>query len=471
MNGRHHHSKNAATPPKNSVRGASSISLSPSTPTVAARTNIKSKTHSQTKEQWKEKLRKGCLERAKLARRERLRKSRSLIPSSGGSDYDSGPGGGGIVDAPEPLQWEGGANNGINDTNDSINGYSSSSNNGRKLKRTLEQNTNDYDDIITDAVGGLVDTIVDRTPSEQNNNTTFQTFSTTSTRTFREESGNSEENVVSTARSLVEQEYQRALKGIRHCKQVCPLSEGEGVPWKKRGMQRYGCEGLQPYHGGGEEEEPLGENVEFMDTMEGMAERGEESKLNGMEEEYKMSHDEFVNLLNDVAEELQREDELLEEEIWEMERAEAMERERLMDQIDDYEYWEELQQQHHEEQVQQHSQNSQQQQQQQYSQQPSHASNQSSTPCCVPCPICTTSSLIETSPHNGISCANCDFHIENMAHEGLTLEHLQHQLCAVYEEHSRVCTRGVLQFRQEKRAGMSMLMASCDVCHADVVVL
>ena len=57
--------------------------------------------------------------------------------------------------------------------------------------------------------------------------------------------------------------------------------------------------------------------------------------------EYKISKKEFEELLNDVTEELQREDELLEEEIWELERAEAMERERLIHQIDDFESWEE----------------------------------------------------------------------------------------------------------------------------------
>jgi len=152
---------------------------------------------------------------------------------------------------------------------------------------------------------------------------------------------------------------------------------------------------------------------------------------------------------------------LLEEEIWEMERAEAMERERLMHQIDDFDSWEEEFQQQH----QQHSPNT-------YI---SPLANLNSP--LVTCPICNSSSLMET-PYDGIKCTNaaaavpnsCTFQLD-IAHEGLTLNHLQNQLREVYEEHSRVCTRGILEFRVEKRVGMSMLMAKCDVCSSDVVVL
>lgn len=155
-------------------------------------------------------------------------------------------------------------------------------------------------------------------------------------------------------------------------------------------------------------------------------------------------------------------DELLEEEMWELERAEAMERERLTHQIDDYECWEELYQQQN------------QQQNLQPSTYISPLSNMNSTPL-VTCPICNSSSLMET-PHDGIKCTNadnnhCTFQLD-VAHEGLTLNHLQNQLEAIYEEHSEVCSRGVLQFRVEERlGGMSMLMANCDVCSSDVVVL
>lgn len=153
-------------------------------------------------------------------------------------------------------------------------------------------------------------------------------------------------------------------------------------------------------------------------------------------------------------------DELLEEEIWELERAEAMERERLMHQIDEFEEWEEIQQ------------------QKQYQPATYISPLASSNSPLVTCPICNSSSLMET-PYDGIRCTNnatkgreseCTFQLE-IAHEGLTLNHLQNQLRTVYDEHNHVCTRGMLKFRVENRLGMSMLMAKCDVCSSDVVVL
>ncbi len=146
-----------------------------------------------------------------------------------------------------------------------------------------------------------------------------------------------------------------------------------------------------------------------------------------------------------------------------MERAEAMEREKLMHQIDDFEAWEEIEQQ----------------QKQQNSQPSTYISpltNVNSSPL-VTCPICNSASLMET-PHDGIQCTNalsdepsgCTFQLD-VAHEGLTLNHLQSQLSAIYEEHSQVCSGGILQFRVEERAGISMLMAKCDDCSSDVVVL
>jgi hypothetical protein len=154
-------------------------------------------------------------------------------------------------------------------------------------------------------------------------------------------------------------------------------------------------------------------------------------------------------------------DELIEEEICELERAEAMELENIMHQIDDFVSWEELQ----------HT-------QQQHSQPNTYISpfaNLNSP--LLTCPICNSSSLTET-PHEGIQCIratangpkNCSFQLD-IAHEGLTLNHLQIQLTTVYEDHSRICSRGVLKFRVEKRVGVSMLMAKCDVCSSDVVVM
>ena len=236
-------------------------------------------------------------------------------------------------------------------------------------------------------------------------------------------SGVSNRDTLDTAKMLVEHELQRALTGLRHCDQMA-----QGAPSCKKS-----------YHGSLEEKEAIDE------------------------EEYKISQEEFAALLADVTEELQREEELLEEEMWEMERAEALERERLLHQIDDYDDWEELQQQ-------------QQQQQQQQSMNNVYTSplltNLKSR---VNCPICHSASLMET-PFEGIQCTNattekqCTFSLD-IAHEGLTLNHLEDQLRTVYEEHSSVCTKGILQFRVDSRGGMTMLMASCDICQADVVVL
>ena len=156
---------------------------------------------------------------------------------------------------------------------------------------------------------------------------------------------------------------------------------------------------------------------------------------------------------------------MLEEELWELERAEAMERERLMHQIDDFEAWEELELQ---------------QQQQPNSQPSTYISPMSSMSSpVVTCPICHSASLMET-PHEGIRCSNnnaatttpnsCTFQL-NVSHEGLTLNNLQSQLQAIYEEHAQVCSRGVLKFRVENSMGISMLMAKCDACSSDVVVL
>jgi len=231
--------------------------------------------------------------------------------------------------------------------------------------------------------------------------------------------GVSDEGVLDTAKMLVEHELQRALTGLRHCEQM-----QQGAPSCKKS-----------YHGSFEDED------------------GDDE-----EEEYKISQGEFVALLAEVTEELQREEELLEEELWELERAEALERERLLHQIDDYDDWEELQQ-----------------------QQQQSANNVYTSPLLtnmksrVTCPICNSASLMET-PFEGIQCTNattgkqCTFSLD-VAHEGLTLNHLEDQLRTVYDEHSSVCTKGILQFRVDCRGGITVLMASCDACQADVVVL
>jgi len=372
------------------------------------RGNIKSNSHSQAQSQWKGKLRRGCLERAKLARKERLRKSRLKNCDNGG----------------EPSL--------VDSCNDTCNANAQT--NSRQWKRDRNESHPEWHDSELNDEG-----MVDHTPRDSSGNT-CQTLLNGNLQ--HRESANSDENVVDTARNLVEQELQRALTGLQHCNQVCPVDGG--IPWKKTN--------------GGER------GFRELDSMDSdLNELQGREETTQMEDEYKISQEEFANLLNDVTEELEREDELLEEEMWELERADAMERERLMHQVDDYESWEELEQQ---------------QQEQRHSQPNTYISPLANgTSPLVTCPICNSSSLMET-PHDGITCTNaaaavtnnCTFQLD-IAHEGLTLNHLQNQLRTIYEEHSVVCSRGVLQFRVEERVGMSMLMAKCDVCSSDVVVL
>lgn len=392
------------------------------------RDNIKSKSHSQTKAQWKDTLRRGCLERAKNARRERLRTSRRGLDGTNNSDNNGRSWGDGIVsDGSGSLECITTSSVACGRDN---NGNVDMIKRGRENSHPDEWNNNEFDD--NDVVN------VDHHTHVDNDNEFGHGVQQTSN---HGESMDSEENIVDAARSLVEQELQRALTGVQHWHQVCPVDGG--IPRKKM------------HHTGEEGEAGDVRDVEFMEGEE-LAElhEREEAKHN-MDGEYKISQEEFADLLNDVTEELQREDELLEEEMWEMERAEAMERERLLHQIDDFDSWEELHQQ--------------QQQQQQPSTYISPLANLNSP--LVTCPICNSCYLMET-PHDGIKCTNnnCTFQLD-IAHEGLTLNHLQNQLAAIYEDHSRICPSGILKFRMEKRAGVSMLMAKSDACSFDVVVL
>ena len=362
---------------------------------VIQRDNIKSKSHSQTKAQWKETIRKGCLERAKLARRERLRRSRTR---NNNSDIDiSSSNNGGLEGVPTHQS--------------SV----SSGRSGNSYNKQYKRGRDEWD--ISEVNNDLM---VDHTPTE---NRSYP----------RLESGDSTDCVVNTARLLVEQELQRVMNGIQHCHQICPLDGS--IPTKKKNYA----------------------NQKSLDSMN--SELSNETKLDehDHEHEYKMSKEEFDQLLNDVQTELQRENELLEEEVWELERAGAMERERLMHQVDEFEHWE------------------MQQQQQGQNMNPSTyispLANSNMTSALVTCPICNHSSLKE-NPYEGITCTNtlCSFLLD-IAHEGLTLNHLQEQLMRVYEEHSVVCSSGALSFRVQKRVGMTMLMAKCNACSSDVVVL
>ena len=312
----------------------------------------------------------------------------------------------------------------------------------KRSREMMAQYNNNSDTTTSSNNNDQYQLMVDHTPMDYSENHHHILLSSSSRQISH--GGVSDEGVIDTARMLVEHELQRALTGLQHCEQI-----QQGAPSCKKAYHGLG--------GGGGDNNYLGN--------EGITQDDDDD-----EEEYKITEQEFAALLAEVTEELQREEELLEEELWEMERADALERERLLHQIDDYDDWEELKQQEQE-----------QQQQQQQSWGNVYTSplltNMKSR---VTCPICNSASLMET-PFDGIQCTNatdatsndkkqCTFALD-IAHEGLTLNHLENQLRTVYEEHSAVCLKGVLSFRVDCRGGINMLMASCDDCQADVVVL
>ena len=367
---------------------------------------VKSKSARSNHAQWKEKLRTDCIARAQNARRQKIQQARRRRSS----DDNMSVGGGGAAAAAASSTIASLSNDVTN------NGEGAANKRGREIiHNTSKSNNSSSSNNNNNNNSDQYQRMVDHVPVDY--------FNDVQELRKINSGGVSEEGVLDTAKMLVEHELQRALTGLRHCEQM-----QQGAPSCKKS-----------YH----------ESLSEVDND------------NNEEEEYKISQEEFVSLLADVTEELQREEELLEEELWEMERAEALERERLLHQIDDYDDWEELQQQ------QQH--------------QPQQSANVYTSPLLtnlksrVTCPICNSASLMET-PFEGIRCTNtttekhCTFSLD-IAHEGLTLNHLQNQLRTVYEEHSGVCRKGILQFRVDCRGGITVLMASCDTCHADVVVL
>ena len=351
------------------------------------RVGIKSNTVAQSRNQWKDNLRKDLLARAKKARLLKLKRARL-----GSSD--------------------------MGDSSLQHNSFESSSEFGHgHAKRDREEEIIEdgfaFDEFnSSNGVGGLGGLIVDHTPSISQ-----------CVDLDRLSSGNSGDNVIGTARALVEQELQRAINGMNHARQIRPWDGS--TPCKRmvvRDESSFDCE---------------------MDSE-------------GPPSAYQISQEEFAQLLSEVTDELQKEDELLEEELWELERADAMERE-LMQQVDDFESWEELER--------------------RQNQAPDHVymspmlSNSSPL---VSCPICHRGNLKQTM-EGGIQCSNfasggCDLQLDTY-NEGLTLGHLQSQLSTVYDEHSEHCTTGILKFRVERTHGLKMLRASCDECSADVIVL
>lgn len=369
-------------------------SIASSASSASRRVNIKSSSVAQSSNQWKDNLRKHLLSRAKKARLLRLKRARQ-----GSSDLGD-----------TSLQ-----HNSIKSTPfEFVRG---------QAKRGREKEMIDMEDGFAldefnseSSAGGLGGLIVDHTPS----------ISQVSCIDLdRLSSGNSEDNVISTARALVEQELQRAINGMNHARQIRPR---DGSTPCKRMVVR-------------------GESSSFDCEM----------NSEGPPSAYQISQEEFAQLLSEVTEELQKEDELLEEELWELERAEAMERE-LRQQVDDFESWEELER-----------------RQSQAQDQNTYISPMlSNSSPLVSCPICHRGNLKQTTV-GGIQCSNsttgeCDFQLDTI-NEGLTLSHLQSQLATVYDEHSELCETGILKFRVESRHGMKMLRASCDECSADVIVL
>jgi hypothetical protein len=395
------------------------------------RENIKSKS---TKSQWKEKLRAECISRAKDARRKKIRQARRSSSNDDDKNNCCHRGDNIMGVASSTIASSTAACSNIYESRDAPSIAAM-----KRSREMMVQHNNNNSDTNSSSNNDQYQRMVDHTPMDYNEN--HHHILSSSSRQISH-GGVSDAGVIDTARMLVEHELQRALTGLQHCEQI-----QQGAPSCKKA-----------YHGlgGGGDNNYLGD--------EGITQDDEE------EEEYKITEQEFAALLAEVTEELQREEELLEEELWEMERADALERERLLHQIDDYDDWEELKQQE---------------QEQQHQQQQSWG-NVYTSPLLtnmksrVTCPICNSASLMET-PFDGIQCTNatdatmndkeqCTFALD-IAHEGLTLNHLENQLRTVYEEHSAVCLKGVLSFRVNCRGGINMLMASCDDCQADVVVL
>jgi len=436
------------------------------------RDNPKSVSLAQQKTKWKESLRKECLNRAKVARLKRMNDLRD-----------------GRQHSPQ-------LHNRSSLKNDHVNGqYHGGKSLPTKRRRTgdvicgIEDDVADNDEVLqngsSSSSSSFDGNLCSKYPPLENRSSVIEGMNGLHKAKLLQQcesisSANSEENVVQTAKALVEQELQRALIGLKKARQMTQQRRGD------------------------EKKLPLLECLGYCHDGDGVWKSGENSEDDGSSEEYKISHEEFLQLLEDVTEELQREDEMLEAELWEMERAEALERERLSLMIDDYEVWEEqLQLQQRQQQnrgssvdddCDGHASNN-------FSRYSSTVTNASTTtnPPTLSCPICLTGSLVET-PFDGIQCTNnimsepsipqlyfppssghheiqqCSFKLD-VAHDGLTLSHLQDELYMKYEEHSSVCERGVLKFQIENADGgitgygNTMLKAKCDVCGMDAVVL
>ncbi len=223
------------------------------------RGNIKTVSHLQTKAQWKDIIRRGCLQRAKIARRQRLQRSRLHD-----SDNDDGIGLGGYRAYDPPL-----ANNIYSDTCNSVMVGAS--------KRSRDESHSDWNINEYSPEGGGVSVDSHAMLIGKNDDPYDRDVR-------RLVTGISERNAVDTARALVELEMKCALSGIQHHQQIRPLDGG--APRKKT-------------HDGGALLREANDFEAIEDTD------------NGNIEKYTMSHEEFSELLNDVTEELQKDGECL----------------------------------------------------------------------------------------------------------------------------------------------------------------
>ena len=229
-----------------------------------SRNNLKSHLTVRAKSKWKENLREECLGRAKIARRERLKRVR------------------------------------LNDADIGMDGVSMNhvTGSGATKSSSFKRGREGRDSGIS---GGILELLsFDHTCALSHPNLVNGQFGEQDTLFGNDDNFMKHHNVdkhgegsaIHTAKALVERELQRALTGLKYCQQVHPL---EGVPCKKSAWT--------PYVGNVDDHN---EDRDIdIDRME--LEQKEEEEHGGGEDEYKISEQELIELLHDVTEELQRE--------------------------------------------------------------------------------------------------------------------------------------------------------------------
>jgi hypothetical protein len=182
------------------------------------RGNLKAQSLQKNSQQWKDSLRRDCIERAKSARRERLMRHRS---SGAAANVMAGS------------------------------GVAPSVNSSESLKREYNHPNSEF--------GRYYEQPFDRCETKH--------------------SSHPEDNSMIEARALVEQQLQKCMMGLRHCQQILPVDGFENASKKKS----KGVEAAEM-------------NVDFSDAQ-----------LDFDEDECKMSEEEYLELINAVTEELERE--------------------------------------------------------------------------------------------------------------------------------------------------------------------